>query len=70
MKGVKGFIVNNRVKFVFKRKYAWDLIDMGFELVDTKIDKKSPMNMIYLFKDTQELREALGKLMNRDKRNK
>ena len=63
-------MVNNRVKFVFKRKYAWDLIDMGFELVDTKIDKKSPMNMIYLFKDTQELREALGKLMNRDKRNK
>ena len=43
---------------------------MGFELIDTKIDKKSPMNMIYLFKDTQELREALGKLMNRDKRNK
>ena len=63
-------MVNNRVKFVFKRKYAWDLIDMGFELIDTKIDKKSPMNMIYLFKDTQELREALGKLMNRDKRNK
>lgn len=63
-------MVNDRVKFVFKRKYAWDLIDMGFELVDTKIDKKSPMNMIYLFKDTQELREALGKLMNRDKRNK
>ena len=63
-------MVKDRVKFVFKRKYAWDLIDMGFELVDTKIDKKSPMNMIYLFKDTQELREALGKLMNRDKRNK
>ena len=63
-------MVNDRVKFVFKRKYAWDLIDMGFELVDTKIDKKSPMNMIYLFKDTQELREALGKLMNRDKKNK
>ena len=63
-------MINDRVKFVFKRKYAWDLIDMGFELVDTKIDKKSPMNMIYLFKDTQELREALGKLMNRDKRNK
>lgn len=63
-------MVNDRVKFVFKRKYAWDLIDMGFKLVDTKIDKKSPMNMIYLFKDTQELREALGKLMNRDKRNK
>lgn len=63
-------MVNDRVKFVFKRKYAWDLIDMGFELVDTKIDKKSPMNMIYIFKDTQELREALGKLMNRDKRNK
>ena len=63
-------MVNDRVKFVFKRKYAWDLIDMGFELLDTKIDKKSPMNMIYLFKDTQELREALGKLMNRDKRNK
>lgn len=63
-------MVNDRVKFVFKRKYAWDLIDMGFELIDTKIDKKSPMNMIYLFKDTQELREALGKLMNRDKRNK
>lgn len=63
-------MVNDRVKFVFKRKYAWDLIDMGFELVDTKIDKKSPMNMIYLFKDTQELREALGKLMDRDKRNK
>ena len=63
-------MVNNRVKFVFKRKYAWDLIDMGFELVDTKIDKKSPMNMIYLFKDTQELREALGKLIDRDKRNK
>ena len=63
-------MVNDRIKFVFKRKYAWDLIDMGFELVDTKIDKKSPMNMIYLFKDTQELREALGKLMNRDKRNK
>ena len=63
-------MVNDRVKFVFKRKYAWDLIDMGFELVDTKIDKKSPMNMIYLFKDTQELREALGKLMNKDKRNK
>ena len=60
-------MVNDRVKFVFKRKYAWDLIDMGFELIDTKIDKKSPMNMIYLFKDTQELREALGKLMNRDK---
>ena len=65
-------MINDRVKFVFKRKYAWDLIDMGFELVDTKIDKKSPMNMIYLFKDTQELREALGKLMNKDtdKRNK
>ena len=63
-------MVNDRIKFVFKRKYAWDLIDMGFELIDTKIDKKSPMNMIYLFKDTQELREALGKLMNRDKRNK
>lgn len=63
-------MVNDRVKFVFKRKYAWDLIDMGFELIDTKIDKKSPMNMIYLFKDTQELREALGKLMDRDKRNK
>ena len=63
-------MVNDRVKFVFKRKYAWDLIDMGFELVDTKIDKKSPMNMIYLFKDTQELRDALGKLMNKDKRNK
>ena len=63
-------MVNDRVKFVFKRKYAWDLIDMGFELVDTKIDKKSRMNMIYLFKDTQELREALGKLMDRDKRNK
>ena len=63
-------MVNDRVKFVFKRKYAWDLIDMGSELIDTKIDKKSPMNMIYLFKDTQELREALGKLMNRDKRNK
>lgn len=63
-------MVNDRVKFVFKRKYAWDLIDMGFELVDTKIDKKSPMNLIYLFRDTQELREALGKLMNRDKRNK
>ena len=63
-------MVNDRVKFVFKRKYAWDLIDMGFELVDTKIDKKSPMNMIYLFKDTQELREALGKLMDKDKRNK
>ena len=63
-------MINDRVKFVFKRKYAWDLIDMGFELVDTKIDKKSPMNMIYLFKDTQELREALGKLMDRDKRNK
>ena len=63
-------MVNDRVKFVFKRKYAWDLIDMGFELVDTKIDKKSPMNMIYLFKDTQELREALGKLMSKDKRNK
>ena len=63
-------MINDRVKFIFKRKYAWDLIDMGFELVDTKIDKKSPMNMIYLFKDTQELREALGKLMNRDKRNK
>ena len=63
-------MINDRVKFVFKRKYAWDLIDMGFELVDTKIDKKSPMNMIYLFKDTQELREALGKLMNRDKKNK
>lgn len=63
-------MVSDRVKFVFKRKYAWDLIDMGFELVDTKIDKKSPMNMIYLFKDTQELREALGKLMDRDKRNK
>ena len=63
-------MVNDRVKFVFKRKYAWDLIDMGFELVDTKIDKKSPMNMIYLFKDTKELREALGKLMDRDKRNK
>lgn len=63
-------MVSDRVKFIFKRKYAWDLIDMGFELVDTKIDKKSPMNMIYLFKDTQELREALGKLMNRDKRNK
>lgn len=63
-------MVNDRVKFVFKRKYAWDLIDMGFELIDTKIDKKSPMNMIYLFKDTQELREALGKLMNRDKRSK
>ena len=63
-------MVNDRVKFVFKRKYAWDLIDMGFELIDTKIDKKSPMNMVYLFKDTQELREALGKLMNRDKRNK
>ena len=63
-------MINDRVKFVFKRKYAWDLIDMGFELIDTKIDKKSPMNMIYLFKDTQELREALGKLMNRDKRNK
>ena len=60
-------MVNDRVKFVFKRKYAWDLIDMGFELVDTKIDKKSRMNMIYLFKDTQELREALGKLMSRDK---
>ena len=63
-------MINDRVKFVFKRKYAWDLIDMGFELIDTKIDKKSPMNMVYLFKDTQELREALGKLMNRDKRNK
>ena len=63
-------MVNDRVKFVFKRKYAWDLIDMGFELIDTKIDKKSPMNMIYLFKDTQELREALGKLMSKDKRNK
>ena len=63
-------MVNDRVKFVFKRKYAWDLIDMGFELVDTKIDKKSPINVIYIFKDTQELREALGKLMNRDKRNK
>ena len=63
-------MINDRVKFVFKRKYAWDLIDMGFELIDTKIDKKSPMNMIYLFKDTQELREALGKLMNKDKRNK
>lgn len=63
-------MVSDRVKFIFKRKYAWDLIDMGFELVDTKIDKKSPMNMIYLFKDTQELREALGKLMDRDKRNK
>ena len=63
-------MANDRVKFVFKRKYAWDLIDMGFELVDTKIDKKSPMNMIYLFKDTQELREALGKLMSKDKRNK
>ncbi|MCI7208464.1 MAG: hypothetical protein MSA15_21035 [Clostridium sp.] len=63
-------MMNDRIKFVFKRKYAWDLIDMGFELVDTKIDKKSPMNMIYLFKDTQELREALGKLMNKDKRNK
>ena len=63
-------MINDRVKFVLKRKYAWDLIDMGIELVCTKIDKKSTMNMIYLFKDTQELREALGKLMNRDKRNK
>lgn len=61
---------NNRVKFVFKRKYAWDLIDMGFELVDTKIDKKSPMNLIYLFRDTQELRNALGELMDKDKKNK
>lgn len=48
--------------YVFALRVANGLVDQGFELLGTSIDFKNPKFKVFLFEDTDELRDAVWEL--------
>lgn len=44
---------------VYTKRFASILCDHGFQLIGTRRDDKKPWLYVYLFQDTQELRQAI-----------
>ena len=57
------FIRGGSMKFkeVFKKSIAIQLRDMGFRIMDAKVNFKHPKFVIYYFEDTKEFRQAFSK---------
>ena len=49
-------------KEIFKRQLALQLRDMGFRIMDAKVNFEHPKFVIYYFEDTKEFRQAFDKL--------
>ena len=49
---------------VYTRRLALTLQDMGFEVVKVVPDEKKPWYDNYLFKDTDEIRAAIKKILD------
>ena len=54
--------MENEFKGVFKKTVAMALRDMGFRIMDAKVNANHPDYVIYYFEDTKEFREAFDKL--------
>ena len=50
-----------KFKEVFKKSIAIQLRDMGFRIMDAKVNFKHPKFVIYYFEDTKEFRQAFSK---------
>lgn len=48
-------------KTIYSRRIAYELRKMGFKIVKTSPNKYKPEFDTYLFEDTPELQEAIGK---------
>ena len=51
-----------KLKEVFKKSKAMQLRDMGFRIMDAKVNFEHPKFVIYYFEDTKEFREAFNLL--------
>ena len=58
------FVRGGYMKFkeVFKKSIAIQLRDMGFRIMDAKVNFEHPKFVIYYFEDTKEFRQAFNKL--------
>ena len=51
-----------KLKEVFKKSKAMQLREMGYPIMDAKVNFEHPKFVIYYFEDTEEFREAFNKL--------
>ena len=49
----------NKNFIVYSMRVANALIRKGFEMIGSRVNYKNPKYMVYLFEDTQELRNAV-----------
>ena len=52
---------------VYTKKVAIQLREQGFRIVTTGINKNFPQYDTYIFRDTEEFRKALDKIVNKSK---
>ena len=52
----------NKNFIVYSMRVANALIRKGFEMIGSRVNYKNPKYMVYLFEDTQELRNAVQSL--------
>ena len=53
---------NKEFKIIFSGKTTRDLLKMGFQIVDIKAMRDNPERTVFVFKNTDELRQALTEL--------
>ena len=56
--------MSNKVKVyrIYTKRVAYELRKRGFKFIRTEINKNFPQYQVYLFEDTEELREALREI--------
>ena len=53
-----------KLKEVFKKSKAMQLRDMGFRIMDAKVNFEHPKFVIYYFEDTDKLQHDLSIIQN------
>lgn len=52
----------NKPYVVYSMRVANALIRKGYEMIGSRVNYKNPKYLVYLFEDTQELRQAVQQL--------
>lgn len=60
--------MSNKVKVyrIYTKRVAYELRKRGFKFIRTEINKNFPQYLVYLFEDTEELREALREITHHE----
>ena len=57
--------MSNKPYRIYSRRIALELRRKGFKIIGTDINENFPQYDVYLFEDTEQLREELTKLSKR-----